>query len=88
MNITEKRDVKNHLSLRHSKDIYLCEPLSRPDATSSSVVAADAIETNISPFLKDYCADHTLAAIPATATPNSIGSAELQAPETSKSARP
>jgi len=38
MTIFEKIDTE-----RHRRDIYLCEPLSRPDATSVSVAQPDVI---------------------------------------------
>lgn len=88
MSIIEKKDVKNHLSLRHSKDIYLCEPLSQPDATGYSVVEPDAVRANPSAFADDYSAEHTIAAIPATPSANLADPMDTQAPEISKSARP
>jgi hypothetical protein len=87
MSIIEKRDVKNHLSLRHSRDIHLCEPLSQPDATGYSVIEADAARANPSGFADDYSAEHTIAATPATPGADFADPTKPQAPETSKSAR-
>ena len=85
MSIIEKKDVKNHLSLRHSRDIYLCEPMSPPDATGYSLAEPDAISANPSAFAKDYSGDHTLSAIQVTPAANLIGSTEPQAHKTPKS---
>ena len=87
MSITEKRGVKNHLSLRHSRDIYLCKPLSQPDATGHSLVKPDAITANPSAFTTDYSAEHTIAVMPSSPAANSAGTTDAQGPETSKSAR-
>jgi hypothetical protein len=87
MTIIEKRDVKNHLSLRHSRDIHLCEPLSQPDATGYSLAEADAARANPSAFADDYSAEHTTAAMPETPAADLADSTETPAPEISKSAR-
>jgi len=85
MTIIEKRDVKNHLSLRHSKDIFLCESASQPDATGYSLAEPDAVSAKSSEFAKDYCADHTIAVTPAAAAVSLIDSKGPRQP--SKSAR-
>jgi hypothetical protein len=85
--ITEKRDVKKHLSSRHYRDIYLCEPVSQPDATGYSVAEAEAITANPPAFADDYSAEHTIDAVAATPTAHSNGPTDPQAPKTSKSAQ-
>jgi hypothetical protein len=87
MSIIEKKDVKHQLSLRHSRDIFLCEPLSQPDATGYSVAEADASRANPSAFADDYSAEHTIAATPATPGSNFADPSDPQPPEISKSAR-
>ena len=88
MSITEKRDVKNHLSLRHSKDIFLCAPLSQPDATGYSLAEPAATRANPSAFTRDYSAEHTIAVMPSSPAAKSTGSTESKTQDTSKSARP
>jgi hypothetical protein len=88
MSLISQSDVNNDPSPHYRSKIHLCDPVSRPEATGSSVVETGAIRATSSPFAKDYLAEHTLAAIPATPTTNSTDSTESQAPETSKGARP
>ena len=87
MTIIEKKDTKNHLSLRHNKDIFLCPPLSQPDATGYSLADADATRANQSAFAADYSGEHTIAEVPATRTVSSTGATDAQGPETSKNAQ-
>jgi hypothetical protein len=87
MTIIEKKDTKNHLSLRHNKDIFLCAPLSQPDATGYSCTEADETRANQSAFASDYSVEHTIAFVPPIRAVNSTGSTDVQLAETSKSAQ-
>jgi hypothetical protein len=88
MSIIEKRDVKNHLSLRHSRDIHLCEPLSQSGIQGSSVAEADATNANPPVLAVDYSAEQTIVAVRAPQTVNSTRSIDSQGPDTSKSEHP
>jgi hypothetical protein len=44
---------------RHRKDVFLCGPVSQPDATGFSVDDPDAIEPKPSTFLADYFGEHS-----------------------------
>jgi hypothetical protein len=87
MKIIEKRDVKNHLSLRHSRDIHLCEPVSQRDTTGCSVDEADVTGASASAFTGDYFAEHTIAVVPAAQTVNSTVPRDVQRPDATKSAQ-
>ncbi len=54
MSIIAKNDRE-----RHRKDIFLCGPISQPDATGFSVDEPDAIEPKPSAFFADYSGEHT-----------------------------
>jgi len=45
---------------RHRKDIFLCGPVSRPDATGFSVDEPDAVEPKSSALLADLCGEHSI----------------------------
>jgi len=87
MSIIEKKDKESHLSQRHRRDIFLCEPLSQPDATGYSVVLPDAAGTNPPRFADDYAAEITIAALPAKASANRADPADPQARSKSESAQ-
>ena len=53
MSIFEKIDIE-----RHRRDIYLCKPVSQPDATGFSGAEADAIERDSSALIEDYSGEH------------------------------
>ena len=56
MSIFEKIDIE-----RHRRDIYVCSPVSQPDATGFSGAEADAIDESIRAF-EDYSGEHALPA--------------------------
>jgi hypothetical protein len=55
MSIIAKNDRE-----RHRKDIFLCGPISQPDATGFSVGEPDAIEPKPSAFFADFCLEHSI----------------------------
>ena len=55
MSIFEKMDTE-----RHRRDINLCKPVRRPNATGLSGAEPDAIEPNPSAFIEDYSAERTI----------------------------
>lgn len=64
MSIFEKIDTA-----RHRRDIYLCRPMSQPDATGFSGAEPDPIEPNPSAFIEDYSTEHSIPGKSATPTP-------------------
>lgn len=54
MSIVGKKDID-----RHRKDIYLCKPVSLPDATGFSGVEPDTVEGS-SAFGADYSEEHSI----------------------------
>ena len=78
MTIFEKIDTQ-----RHRRDINLCRPVSLPDATGFSGVAADEIDAKPSSFFADYSEEHSM---PAKSVPiaKSIGRSATQTPAISK----
>jgi hypothetical protein len=54
---------------RHRRDMYLCRPVSQPDATGFSGAEPDAIESTPSAFIDDYLIEHTIPGKSATPTP-------------------
>lgn len=87
MSITEKSDVKNHLSPRYRMKIHLCDPASQPDATGYSVTESDAIGAGTSPTAKHDSAERTIAVMPSTPTGNSTCCTDTQVSEASNSAQ-
>jgi hypothetical protein len=87
MGLIKKSDQKNHLSLRYRSKIYLCEPVSQPDATGYSVAEPGVIKVEPSAFVKDYSAEHTIAGRQATPTANPTGVMDPHPHVLSKSAQ-
>jgi hypothetical protein len=59
MSLIKKCDVKNHLSARHQRDIYLCPPGGRPSAPGLSRAEPEAVETIPSVFAEDFLSEHS-----------------------------
>ncbi len=87
MNLIKKSGVKNHISSSHRKEIRLCRPENRPDATGSSVAELNAGNAKQSEFVEDYSAEHMIVDMPVTPAVDSIYFIGPQAPAASKSAQ-
>jgi hypothetical protein len=85
MSLVKRSDVKDHLSVRDSTKIHLCEPVSQPDATGFSGVEADASLANPSDFAKDFVAEHSSSGTAAAQGNRLISSFGSQEPAKSKS---
>lgn len=87
MSLTNKSDIKNHLSPSFLTETYLCAPAGQRLATGYSVAEPDAIETIPSSFAWDYSLEHTFTGMPSAPSANSTDSTEPQAPEIPKGAQ-
>ncbi len=84
MSLIKQSDVKNHLSPRFRTEIHLCQPESRPDATSCSVAEPDAIQTSPLSFTEDFVREHSSSDSPLAQRKPVVGSIGPLAPASSK----
>jgi hypothetical protein len=88
MSLIKKSDVKNHLSPQFRTKIFLCPPVSQPDATGYSVAEPGAIKAISANFAEDFVKEHSSSGVAVVPADPMIDSTDLQVVAVSKSAQP